>query len=116
MQSVASQVQRDKTIAEQAKAGAGGLSRILDADTIKFRFPSLLRREATVANKALEELESKLDVATMDRLVAGMKSGQSANKLLDMMPTAKQKNMLNEIITAGGYRPAIVTGMVEAEK
>lgn len=107
---VAGEYTRDAEIARQASAGEGGLARILDADTMKFRFPAWISRETTVANKALETLETRLDKATMDRLVEGMKSGKSANRLLELMPTSQQKNLLSQIIETGGYRPAVVAG------
>ena len=108
LQDVASQVMRDKVIEVQAKAGAGGLERILERDQPKFRIPQWISRTTTAANMALSELEKRTSRATMDSLVKGMRSGKDANQLLAIMPTSESKNLLAEIIRNGVYRNLMI--------
>lgn len=107
---VAGEYGRDTEMLRQAKAGEGGLARILDQDITRFRFPAWLNRETTVVNKALDIMEGKVERKVMDRLVESQRSGKDANKLLELLPTSQRKNFLNAMIEAGGYSPALVAG------
>jgi hypothetical protein len=90
---------RDINMANQAKAGAGGLGNIMDQDTYKFRLPSLLSRPATIGNAIMDRLEHKIGIATTKALVEGMKSGKNAVELLNTVPSKDRQVVMETLQT-----------------
>lgn len=111
---IANQVQRDTQIAEGANRGAGGLTRVLKDNISGFRIPNPLNHNVTLANDALAAMETRLNSATMDRLIEGMKSGKSANQLMNELPTSQQENFLKILLDSAGGRAALVSGSAAA--
>lgn len=103
-ENIANQMIRDRTIAEQAKAGEGGLKRILQQDTGLPRFPGFINRVFSTANKGIEVLESRISKGTLNAIVEGMKSGANANELLASIPTSERNAALMWIAKGGPQR------------
>ena len=55
-----------------------------------FRSPHYLSRTASTANAALSKAEETINKRVMDKIVEGMKNGQSANKLLAGLSPAQK--------------------------
>lgn len=98
LQDVAKQVSRDLTIAEQSKAGVGGLNHILDADqsTIR-RAANIIGRGGRAAELTLEELEGKVNKKVIANFREGMKSGRTALDMLSKMPSEDSSPFLAAI-------------------
>ena len=107
---VADELSRNSQLAESAARGAGGLAGIIKENTSGFRIPNSMNHTVTLTNDALAAMGSRLNRATMDRLVEGMKSGQSANELLKIIPTSQQQNFLKILMDSAGGRSALVAG------
>lgn len=92
---VKAELLRDEQMGAQSRAGTGGLSRTMNAGTFKYRIPALFSPKVTVLNKALSIGETKLNARVLDKLVAGMKSGESARALLAGLPPAERSQLLS---------------------
>lgn len=107
LEQVAGELTRDIAIKKQAEAGREGLSRILESDLVRFRFPAFLSAKTTIANKSLDLLSERIGRKTMDAIVEGMKSGKSANEMLDYLPAAERNKVLRAIGNVEAWNPAI---------
>lgn len=90
----ATAVERDKDIERIAESARGGLADILQKDAIRFKAPGFLNPKVTVFNKALERMETSINRDSMEKIVDAMKTGQSAKKLLEMVPTSQRSRFL----------------------
>lgn len=109
---IASELIRDRTIAERAAAGEGGLRNILSSESNIPKFPSYLSVVASTANKAIDEIEKKIGRETLTAIVNGMKSGASANELLAMAPSSERNAVMSWIARGGPQRyliPAVTS-------
>lgn len=104
---VAEQVARDKDLARRADAGVGGLSSILKKDVSDFRLPNPLDQRVALINRALGNLEGKINTQAMERLDVAMRSGKNVNQLLEILPTSQRSNFLKILMEAN---PALVAG------
>lgn len=93
LRKVSSELERDIAIGKQAKSGARGLSRILDNNNSKIRVP-FVGAKARAANEVLNNLQDKVSSKTLDVIVEGMKSGKSANEMLDAVPAVDRYKVL----------------------
>lgn len=108
---VADEVERDRLIAERGAGASNALADILERDAMKFRFPSLLRQEATIANKGLDIIEGQINRKTKAQIVEAMKSGKNALEAINTLPTSEKDNVLKLLMQ---YSPqASVFGTVE---
>ena len=95
LQNVAKQVSRDLTVAEQSKAGVGGLGHILDADQSTLRrAANIIGRGGRAAELTLEELEGKVNKKVIATFREGMKSGKTALDMLSKMPAEDRSPLL----------------------
>lgn len=101
---IAGEMIRDKTMAEQAKAGEGGLRNIFASDIGLPKLPSYLSVVASSTNKAITALENKISRDTMSAIVEGMKNGANANELLAAVPASEKNNALMWIAKGGPQR------------
>lgn len=98
LEKVAGELERDIAIKKQATAGTQAFADLLDKDVLRIRFPNLLSRTASIANKTLDVLEGKINEKTMKVLSEGMKSGKSAYELLNTLPTSDRSKILQILI------------------
>ena len=103
LEKVAGELERDIAIGKQATAGTQALGDLLNKDTLRIRFPNLLNRTASIANKTLDVLEGKINEKTMAALSEGMKSGKSAYELLNTLPTSERSKILQILINDKGW-------------
>lgn len=83
---IASELTRDQALAEAAKRGRGGLSRVLGETEAEAMLPPSISLTTRVANKVLSILEGRVNESTIKALEAGMKSGKDLNALLNTLP------------------------------
>ena len=114
---VAEQLRINTLASEQAVAGRQALSDIL-AQQKSFRFPWMFGGRATqAANIALDEIADRVGKKTMNALVEGMRSGKSANELLNTLPASERDNLLRAMIGVGRKAPGLglTTGAAQSQ-
>jgi hypothetical protein len=94
LRDVAFGVKRDLELAEQATAGTAALKDLIIDSGSSFRLPSFLSAKAAITNKVLEGVESYLSAKSLKIIADAMKSGKSANQLLQALPTADRSTVL----------------------
>ena len=98
LRGVANQVSRTAEMAKQAKAGSVAYEDAIRRSTEGMPRINMLSRKATLANEAVDMLESKLNKKTMNALVKGMESGKQLNELLNIVPSAQRSFELKKSI------------------
>ena len=98
LRGVANQVSRNAEMAKQAKAGSVAYEDAIRRSTEGMPRINMLSRKATLANEAVDMLESKLNKKTMNALVKGMESGKQLNELLNIVPSAQRSFELKKSI------------------
>ena len=104
---IAADIARDKKLAEQATKGGEALSNIIQDATPKFNFPPSLSTKIAVARQGLREFEGKVNKATLAALTEGMKSGASANAMLDMLPAKERAKVLRIMTDSATWAPQL---------
>lgn len=104
---IAADIARDKKLAEQATKGGEALSNIIQDATPKFNFPPSLSPKIAVARQGLREFEGKVNKATLAALTEGMKSGASANAMLDMLPAKERVKVLRIMTDSATWNPQL---------
>lgn len=97
LRGVANQVSRTAEMAKQAKAGSVAYEDAIRRSAEGMPRINMLSRKATLANEAVDMLESKLNKKTMNALVKGMESGKQLNELLNMVPTSQRSFVLDTL-------------------
>lgn len=105
MQQAAEELKRDRLIKEGAARGEGGLEQVLKENVSKFKLPNWISAKIAITNRALDFLESRVNRKTMDAVYEAMKSGKSANELLNTLPASEKSEVLKAIIRGMGLRP-----------
>jgi len=114
LRQIADNVERTAGIKTQAEAGAAPLQGILNKDFMGYRIPALFNRAATVTNSLLSAIENNVNRKTMAVLTEGMKSGKSANELLNTLPTSERFKVLNAMRGSAPWLPLGTGGAVQA--
>jgi len=91
---IADEAARDIKIGKLATEGRKVAAEQVQKEAGKFRLPGLLSTKATIANKTLDMLEGKVNEKTMNALVEGMRTGKSANQLLNSLPANERLKVL----------------------
>jgi hypothetical protein len=104
------ELRRDAEVTRRAKEAGSKTREIVAGDSIKARLPSLVDRWFSAANKGIDIAETGINKKTMDAISAGMKSGKSANKMLETLP-ADERNKILRAIVMGEYGAAIPAGL-----
>ena len=104
---IAANTARDTKLAEQATKGGEELSNIIQDATPKFNFPPSLSTKIAVARQGLREFEGKVNRATLAALTEGMKSGASANAMLDMLPAKERVKVLRIMTNSPTWNPQL---------
>jgi hypothetical protein len=102
LRGVANQVSRTAEMAKQAKAGSVAYEEAIRRSAEGMPRINMLSRKATLANEAVDILESKLNKKVMNELVRGMESGRTLNELLNIVPSSQRNTVLNALQKIGG--------------
>jgi len=78
----------------QVSAGQPALKELLLQNMSKFQLPSYLSVITSTTNKALDILENKIGRKTMAALTEGLKTPETASKLLESLPAAERNRVL----------------------
>jgi hypothetical protein len=104
---IAANTARDTKLAEQATKGGEALFNIIQDATPKFNFPPSLSTKIAIARQGLREFEGKVNKATLAALAEGMKSGASANAMLDMLPAKERVKVLRIMSNSPTWNPQL---------
>ena len=102
LRGVANQVSRTAEMAKQSKAGSVAYEEAIRRSAEGMPRINMLSRKATLANEAVDILESKLNKKVMNELVRGMESGRTLNELLNIVPSSQRNTVLNALQKIGG--------------
>lgn len=94
---IAGELTRDRALAEAAKRGRGGLSRILGETEAEALLPPSISFTTRVTNKVLSILEGRVNESTLKALETGMRTGKDLNVLLNTLPGDERVAILNAI-------------------
>jgi hypothetical protein len=104
------ELRRDAEVTRRAREAGSKTREIVAGDSIKARLPSLVDRWFSAANKGIDIAETGINKKTLDAISEGMKSGKSANKMLDTLP-ADERNKILRAIVMGEYGATIPAGL-----
>lgn len=114
LENIASQLERDIKVTEQAAAGAGGLARIMGMTDAQIkRIPAFFSKTTTAINMALDVLEGQVDKKVKQVFVDGMKSGKSAAELIQTLPSKERGKVLRTLMNSKTWNPEGVTAPVQ---
>ena len=110
----AAYLSREREILEGAARGKGGLDAILEENIAKFKLPNWINAKIAVTNRALSEIEKRVNKSTMDKIQLAMRSGQSAHKMLSFVPRSERSAVLAAILRGQGpISGSVVSGSQE---
>lgn len=112
LRGVATQVSRNAEMAKQAKAGSMMYEDAIRRSAEGLPRINMLSRKATLANEAVDMLESKLNKKTMNALIKGMESGKQLNELLNIVPSAQRSAVLNALQKNRGVQSGATFGLI----
>ena len=104
---IAGELERDAQLNRLASQGGEELSNIIQDAASKFNFPPSLSTKIAIARQGLREFEGKVNKATLAALAEGMKSGASANAMLDALPAKERVKVLRIMQNSSTWNPAI---------
>lgn len=103
---------RERTIADQVKAGGMAARGIINDTSLGVRIPNMLSPKVAVMNSAIKEMEGKVNRKTYETLLRASRSGASMNDLIQMTPPADRLYVVDALNKAGRYAtPAVVNAM-----
>ena len=116
MQAVAEALARDRGIKEGAAAGESGLQRVLAENVSKFKLPNWINAKIAVTNRALIEIESRVNKATMNKIYEAMKTPESASRIMATLPSSERLKVVEALRIAGQANPYILGGVVSGQQ
>lgn len=117
LEKAAAHIERGLASKEAAQRGAEGLRQILMQDKVGLRLPNMMTRVVTSFNKAADMLENHVSAESLRILKEGMRNGQSALDLLNMMPASdrvKALSVLTDPKTWGTAGKVVQTAAVQS--
>jgi hypothetical protein len=108
---IAGELGRDAQLNRLAAQGGEELSNIIRDAASGFNFPHTLSTKVAVARQGLREFEGKINKATLKALAEGMKSGASANAMLDALPAKERSKVLRIMTNSATWRPQLTAGV-----
>lgn len=118
LERVAADLARTRKMQAGAIRGESGMQIVMGAHKAKFRLPNWINAKIAVTNRALEELETRVNKKTMDALLGAMKTGKGANELLSRTPINERLVVLRALAeTQSDPRTrALLMGIVSADQ
>jgi hypothetical protein len=117
LEDVAGQLQRGINVKEQAKAGAGGLARILgmSESEIKKRIPAFFSKTTTTLNMALDILENQVSSKVKDVFTDKFKSGKSVAEIIELLPASDRYKVLDLLKSSERWNPGVTRGVATSK-
>ena len=116
LREIAGQAKRDIKLGEQATEGGQILANALEKNTPRFNFPPSLSTKVAIARQSLREFEGKVRTSTLAALSEGMKSGESANAMLEMLPAGERIKVLKIMRNSTNWNPLLARGAVQSTR
>jgi hypothetical protein len=104
---ITGELERDAQLNRLASQGGEELSNIIQDTAARFNFPPSLSTKVAIARQGLREFEGKVNKATLAALAEGMKSGASANAMLDTLPAKERVKVLRIMTNSSIWNPAV---------
>jgi len=104
---ITGELKRDAQLNKLALQGGEELSNFIQDASSKFNFPPSLSTKIAIARQGLREFEGKVNKATLAALTEGMKSGASANAMLDTLPAKERVKVLRIMTNSSIWNPAV---------
>ena len=108
---IADAAARDINLKKQAAQGGEELSNIIQDASSRFNFPPSLSTKVAIARQGLREFEGKVNKATLAALTEGMKSGASANAMLDTLPAKERVKVLRIMSNSNVWNPQLTAAV-----
>ena len=104
---ITGELERDAQLNRLASQGGEELSNIIQDTAARFNFPPSLSTKVAIARQGLREFEGKVNKATLAALAEGMKSGASANAMLDTLPAKERVKVLRIMSNSSIWNPTV---------
>jgi len=96
--SVVSELKRDAELARRAQESTKKVSDVVSGDKVRARLPSLINAWFSAANRGMDVAETGINQRSMAVIAEGMKTGKSANEMMNVLPTSERNKILKSII------------------
>lgn len=116
LRSIADDLRVEKEALNQAKQGGKALGEIINENRIRVRFPNFLRAEVTLTNKALDEIELKVNKKTFDIIKNASRDAKTFKELLDNVPAVERNKVLKAMADTGELARMLPSGTGIATK
>ncbi len=114
LEKAAAHIERGMVSKEAAARGADELRQILMQDKVGLRLPNMMTRVVTSFNKAADLLENHVSAESLKILKDGMRNGQSALDLLNMLPASERVKALSVLTNPATWGTAGKVGQAAA--
>ena len=101
IEKVASNLQRDIDLKSAAERGAGGLQGILKEHEKTFKLWNVLDPRVAMINRALGEVETKINKDTFNKLMAAQRSPRAFLEILNTMPSSHRTTVIEALAKRG---------------
>ena len=101
IEKVASNLQRDIDLKSAAERGAGGLQGILQEHEKKFKLWNVLDPKVAMINRALGEIETKVNKGTFNKLMDAQRNPKAFLEILNTMPSSERTTVLEALAKRG---------------
>tara|TARA_R110000868_G_scaffold147763_2_gene369375 strand:+ start:4519 stop:6675 length:2157 start_codon:yes stop_codon:yes gene_type:complete len=102
MQVVSDALARNRGIDEGANRGGQALRGIIEQNTPSFKLMNLLDPRIAIINRVLGEGELRVGEAMKKNLIDGMKSGKSAEELINALPLSERNKVVKALVDVQG--------------
>jgi len=102
MQVVSDALARNRGIDEGANRGGQALRGIIEQNTPSFKLMNLLDPRIAIINRVLGEGEIRVGEAMKKNLIEGMKSGRSAEELINALPLSERNKVVKALVDVQG--------------
>lgn len=100
IEDAAALLERNRKMGEGAARGETAMQSVLQEHKASFILPNWINAKIAVTNRALKELEFKVNKSTFVALQTAMKSGADANKLINLAPPEERNKVIRALLSA----------------
>lgn len=94
IKNIATNMERSGKLAEQSDVGAGLVSDVFAKSKFGFKFPGFISKEVTTLNALISAGEASLNNNTRRVIAEGVRSGKTANEMLNVLPLSERNKIL----------------------
>jgi len=108
---VASQMNRDLSVAQQVSEGQVAFRELIWNSGSKMQIPNVLNPKVAMANRALREIENKIGKSATNKLTEASKSPEALLRLLNNLPMQERGEVVRALINYRQWMPKSVPGV-----